>query len=48
MKVFSLVCLLAVVPVAVSAAQTKPKAAGTQAKSSKGARTVELTGGDTM
>jgi azurin len=48
MKMFSLVCLLAVAPVALGAAQAKPKAAATQTKSTKGARTVELTAGDTM
>jgi azurin len=48
MRVFSLVCLLAIAPVAVGGAQTKPKAAATQGKSAKGGRTVELTGGDDM
>jgi azurin len=48
MKMFSLVCLLAVAPVALGGTQSKPKAAATQAKSTKGARTVELTSGDTM
>jgi len=50
MKMLPLVCLLAVTPVALGAAQTAPKTAGTQAKSAaKGAgRTVELTAGDNM
>jgi azurin len=49
MKMFSLVCLLAVAPVALGGAQAKPKTAATQAKSTKGgARTIELTAGDTM
>ncbi|PYR89594.1 MAG: azurin [Acidobacteria bacterium] len=51
MKVFSLVCLLAVVPVAAGAAQAKSKAALAPtgaARTSKAVRTIELTGGDTM
>lgn len=52
MKMFSLVCLLAVAPVALNDAQTTPKTAPkagtTQAKSTKAGRTVELTGGDNM
>jgi azurin len=49
MKVFSIVCLLAIAPLAVSAAQTKPKTPAATAKSSaKGGRTVELTGSDNM
>src|SRR5947208_7140998 len=53
MKILSLVCVLAMTPVARGAAQstttTKPKTASTQAKSAtKGGRTVELTAGDTM
>jgi azurin len=52
MKVFSLVCLLAVVPVVADAAQAKSKApaiASTSAvRASKAVRTIELTGGDTM
>lgn len=48
MRMFSLVCLLAVAPVALAGAQTKPKTAAAQAKSTKGARTVEITAGDNM
>jgi azurin len=49
MKMFSLVCLLAVAPVALGAVQTTPKAPAAQAKSAaKGGRTVELTAGDNM
>jgi azurin len=48
MKVFSLVCLLAVVPVALGATQAKPKTATTPAKSAKGTRTIEITAGDNM
>jgi azurin len=54
MKMFSLVCLLGIVPVALGAAQTTPKAtpkapATTKAKpSAKAGRTVELTAGDNM
>jgi azurin len=50
MKMLPLLCLLAVAPVALGAAQTAPKTAGTQAKpAAKGAgRTVELTAGDNM
>jgi azurin len=51
MKVFSLVCLLAVIPAGAHAAQAKSKAAAiapTAARVSKAARTIEMTGGDTM
>jgi azurin len=56
MKMLPLVCLLAVAPVALGAAQTAPKTTpktgaktATQSKSSaKGGRTVDLTAGDTM
>src|SRR4029450_7012517 len=50
MRILPLVCVLAIAPVALGAAQTTPKPAGTQAKSgAKGAgRTVELNAGDNM
>jgi azurin len=50
MKMFSLVCMLAMAPVALGAAQTTPKAPASQAKSTAkgGGRTVELTAGDNM
>jgi azurin len=57
MNMLSVVCLVAVAPVALGALQAKPtetptqqkpKTTATQAKSTKGARTVELTGGDDM
>ena len=52
MKMLPLVCVLAVAPIALGAAQTPPKptakAAATHAKSGKAGRTIELTAGDTM
>ena len=56
MKLFSLLCLLAVAPVAAGAAQQKPaqekpKTTAPAAKSAaagKGGRTIEITGGDNM
>ena len=48
MKLFSLVCLLAVAPVALGATQAKPKTSAAKSTSSRAARTVELTGGDNM
>jgi azurin len=52
MKVFSLVCLLALVPAVAGAAQAHSKAAAVAptgaARTPKSVRTIELTGGDTM
>jgi azurin len=52
MKAFSLVCLLAVVPAVASASQANSKAAAVvptgASRVSKTARTIEITGGDTM
>lgn len=54
MKAFSLVCLLAMAPVALGAAQAtktpagRAKAPAAAGKSAKGGRTVTITGNDTM
>ena len=48
MKLFSFVCLIAAAPVMLGATQAHSKAAGVPTRASNVARTVQVTGGDTM